>query len=141
MGDAQFWRIDKYAGCGILNELASKRVNIQKIYENWDDSLRLAGSLIMGFVHPFNFIRTLQKSKKTTELQKAIINIGRINKTIYMLNIMDNPVFRRKVLAQLNIHEGRHKLSRITFHGQRGELRQRYREGQEDQMDCFSKIQ
>ncbi len=31
-------------------------------------------------------------------------------------------------------HEGRHSVARITFHGNRGELRQPYREGQEDQL-------
>ena len=31
-------------------------------------------------------------------------------------------------------HEGRHSVARIIFHGNRGELRQPYREGQEDQL-------
>lgn len=40
---------------------------------------------------------------------------------------------RRGILTQLNRGEGRHSLARAVFHGRRGELRQRYREGQEDQ--------
>ena len=67
-------------------------------------------------------------------------NLGRINKTISMLNIMDDPAFRRRVLAQLNIHEGRHKLARTTFHGRRGQLRKRYREGQEDQLGALGLV-
>ena len=57
-----------------------------------------------------------------------------------MLNIMDDPVFRRRVLAKLNIHEGRHKLVRTTFHGRRGQLRKRYREGQEDQLGALGLV-
>ncbi len=34
----------------------------------------------------------------------------------------------------INRHEGRHSVARIIFHGNRGELRQPYREGQEDQL-------
>ena len=34
----------------------------------------------------------------------------------------------------LRCTEGRHQLARTVFHGKRGELRQRYREGQEDQL-------
>jgi len=34
---------------------------------------------------------------------------------------------RRRILVQLNCGEGRHSLSRAVFHGQKGELRQRYR--------------
>ena len=38
---------------------------------------------------------------------------------------------------QLNRGEGRHQLARAVFHGRRGELRQRYREGQEDQLGAL----
>lgn len=140
MGDARFWRINKEAHYGPLNNLARHKANAGKIHNNWDDFLRLAGSLKFGLVHPYNLIRTLQKGDKTTELQKGLENLGRIIKTIYMLNIMDDPAFRRRVLAQLNIHEGRHKLARTTFHGRRGQLRKRYREGQEDQLGALGLV-
>ena len=45
---------------------------------------------------------------------------------------LDDETYRRHILVQLNRREGRHARSRETFHGRRGELRQRYREGQED---------
>ena len=35
---------------------------------------------------------------------------------------------------------GRHQLARIVFHGKRGELRQRYREGQEDQLGALGLV-
>jgi len=39
-----------------------------------------------------------------------------------------------------NRGEGRHSLARAIFHGQRGELRQRYREGQEDQLGVLGLV-
>jgi len=44
---------------------------------------------------------------------------------------------RRRILNQLNKGEDRHKLARAVFHGKQGELRQRYREGQEDQLSSL----
>ena len=44
------------------------------------------------------------------------------------------------MLTQLNKGEGRHALARVLFHGQRGELRQRYREGQEDQLGALGLV-
>jgi hypothetical protein len=41
---------------------------------------------------------------------------------------------------QLTRHESRHSLARTTFHGRRGELRQRYREGQEDQLGALGLV-
>jgi TnpA family transposase len=42
--------------------------------------------------------------------------------------------------TQLNRGEGRHRLARKCFHGQRGELWQRYREGQEDQLGALGLV-
>jgi TnpA family transposase len=36
--------------------------------------------------------------------------------------------------TQLTVQESRHRLARKLFHGQRGELRRAYRQGQEDQL-------
>ena len=42
--------------------------------------------------------------------------------------------------TQLNRTESRHALARAVFHGQRGQLRQRYREGQEDQRGALGLV-
>ena len=36
--------------------------------------------------------------------------------------------------------EGRHQLARVIFHGKRGELHQRYRKGQEDQLGALGLV-
>ncbi len=38
------------------------------------------------------------------------------------------------------MQESRHRLARKIFHGQRGELRQAYREGQEDQLGALGLV-
>ena len=47
---------------------------------------------------------------------------------------------RRAILTQLNRGESRHSLAREVFHGKRGELRQQYREGQEDQLGSLGLV-
>ncbi len=66
--------------------------------------------------------------------------MGRIAKTLYLLNYVDDEAYRRRILTQLNRGEGRHGLARVIFHGQKGELRQRYREGQEDQLSALGLV-
>lgn len=61
-------------------------------------------------------------------------------KTLYLLRFVDDDGYRRRILVQLNRHEGRHRLARTIFHGKRGELRQRYREGQEDQLGSLGLV-
>jgi len=57
-----------------------------------------------------------------------------------MLSYIDDEQYRRRILTQLNRGEGRHSVARAVFHGQRGELRQRYREGQEDQLGALGLV-
>jgi hypothetical protein len=61
-------------------------------------------------------------------------------KTLYLLRFIDDEGYRRRILMQLNRGEGRHQLARVIFHGRRGELRQRYREGQEDQLGALGLV-
>jgi len=43
-------------------------------------------------------------------------------------------------LIQLNKGESRHSLARATYFGQKGEVRQRYREGQEEQLGALGLV-
>jgi TnpA family transposase len=140
LGDARFWRIDRKADYGAFNEIARHRINIKLIIQNWDDLLRVAGSLKMGLVRPSELIRVLQRGSKRSMLARAIGELGRIPKTLHLLTFINDPSYRRRILTQLNRGEGRHRLARKCFHGQRGELRQRYREGQEDQLGALGLV-
>lgn len=140
MGGARFWRIDPLADYGKLNVLAKSRININLVPPEWDDILRLLASLKLGRVPAEGIMRTLQVADKPTRLAKAIAEIGRIDKTIHMLNYLHDESFRRQTLVQLNLGEGRHSLGRSVFHGKRGELHQRYRAGQEDQLGALGLV-
>jgi hypothetical protein len=48
--------------------------------------------------------------------------------------------YRRRILNQLNRGEGRHSVARTICYGQRGEIRKRYREGQEDQLGALGLV-
>ena len=102
--------------------------------------MRIAGSLKLGTIQASELIRSLLKSERPSSLAKAIIEVGRINKTLYLLNYIDNEDYRRRILTQLNRGEGRHSVARIICHGQRGEIRKRYREGQEDQLGALGLV-
>ncbi len=139
-GEARFWRVDRDAHYGPLDELASNYVNAERIMHHWDDMLRVTGSLKLGTIQASELIRSLLKSERPTSLTLAIMEVGRINKTIYLLNFVSDEGYRRRILTQLNRTEKRHDLARVICHGRRGEIRKRYREGQEDQLGALGLI-
>jgi TnpA family transposase len=140
IGGTRFWRINSDSDYGQLNDIARQKINLNFIAMNWDDMLRLAGSLILGLVPATGIMRTLQVGERPTPLAKAIAEFGRIDKTLHTLTYIDDEAKRRDILTQLNRGEGRHSLARVVFHGQRGELRQKYREGQEDQLGALGLV-
>ena len=132
--------MDPAADHGVLNGLARQRVNTELIARNWDDMLRVAGSLARGTIGASELIGSLLRSNRPSTLTRAIGALGRVAKTLYLLSYIDDETYRRRILTQLNRGESRHGVARAIFHGQRGEVRQRYREGQEDQLGALGLV-
>jgi hypothetical protein len=128
------------ADYGPLNGVSRHRINTDLIAQHWDDVLRLAGSLKLGLVQATSIMRTLQVGDRPTKLAQAVAEIGRVDKTIHILPSIYDESRRRRTLIQLNRGEDRHSLARVVFHGKRGELRQHYREGQEDQLGALGLV-
>ena len=138
--EQRFWRIDPTADYGPFNGLARHRINTRLITEHWDDLLRVAGSLHRGTVKASQILRVLQGQGRPTSLGRALAEYGRIAKTLHLLALLGDDPYRRDMTIQLQKHEHRHRLGRDTFHGQRGRLRQRYRQGQEDQLSALGLV-
>lgn len=140
VGGTRLWRLDMQADYGLLNQVSTHQLRLQRITPHWDDMLRLAGSLKLGRVPAAGIMRTLQIGDRPTRLAQAIAELGRLDKTLHTLRYLDDEAQRRRTLVQLNRGESRHSVARAVFHAQRGELRQRYREGQEDQLGALGLV-
>lgn len=140
IGGTRFWRLDPDADYGALNALARYRINGGRVVRQWEDILRIAGSLKLGAIRADELVRSLLKGDRPSSLARAIADLGRIPKTIHLLKFLDDETYRRRILIQLNRGEGRHAVGRKICHGQRGEIRKRYREGQEDQLSALGLV-
>lgn len=49
-GESVFWRIDKEADYGVFNDIARGASRPEKIEQQWDDMMRVAGSLKLGVI-------------------------------------------------------------------------------------------
>jgi TnpA family transposase len=83
-GESRFWRMVPKADYGPLNGLARQRINLPRIARNWDDLLRVAGSLKMGTVGATELVRGLQRGGRPSTLGRAIGEVGRVAKTLYL---------------------------------------------------------
>jgi TnpA family transposase len=138
--DLRYWRLDPDAEYGPLNGLARNPVKTDLIAEHWEDILRVAGSLLTRTVKASDLLRVLQAEGKPRSLGKAIAELGKLPKTVHLLNYLNDGAYRRTIRGQLNLHEQRHSLARAVFFGNKGEVRKRYREGQEDQLGALGLV-
>lgn len=71
-----------------------------------------------------------------TPLGATFAEYGRIDKTMHLLSLVDpmDGTYRRLMNRQLTVQKSRHRLARAVCHGGRGQIRQAFRDGQEDQL-------
>ena len=136
----RFWRADTDADYGPMNAFSRHHLKLDQPEKYWEDCLRTAGSLKMGTIGATELIRSLLHQKRPSSLGKAIAELGKAVKTIHALRTLTDKHYRRRILTQLNRGESRHALARTICYGNSGELRQPYREGQEDQLGALGLV-
>ncbi len=105
-----------------LRARLSKRVNIQLILEMWDEMLRLAGSLKLGWVTASLVIQKIQAAARQSRLAKALQEYGRLVKTLHALGWYESEEKRKWSNRQLNKGESVHALKAHLIVANRGVL-------------------
>jgi Tn3 transposase DDE domain len=82
---------------------------------HWDDLLRAAGSLKLGWVTASLFIAKLQSSRRKNVLTRALQEYGRLNKTIFILRYLLTEQVQRRIGTQINKGEALHALRGFLF--------------------------
>ena len=127
---------------GPLEPIARNTINVAKIATQWPDMLRVAGSLVTNQVRAYDLLRMFGRDGHPTPLGQAFTEYGRIAKTLHLLALVDpiDGTYQRRMNRQLTVQESRHRLGRKICHGNRGQIRQAYREGQEDQLAALGLV-
>jgi hypothetical protein len=85
-------------------------------------------------------MRILQRGGNPTQLGDALAHFGRIFKTLHVLSYVDREQYRRDIKRMRNLQEERHRLAKYICHGRRGELREKYHAGMEDQLGALGLV-
>ena len=140
IGKARFWRVDRKADYGAINELVKHPINTTVIVEQWEEVLRLVGSLKLGKVKATDVTKVLARGGTLSGLGRAIQEIGRISKTRYLCDYLESEPYRRRIHTQLNHGEMRHDVARHIFYGHKGKIYKRYQRGLEEQLGALGLV-
>ncbi|WP_420042390.1 Tn3 family transposase, partial [Alcaligenes faecalis] len=92
---------------------------------HWDEILRLATSIKQGTVTASLMLRKLGSYPRQNGLAVALRELGRIERTLFILDWLQSVELRRRVHAGLNKGEARNALARAVFFNRLGEIRDR----------------
>ncbi len=108
-----------------LSSLIGGNLNIKHIRSHWDETLRLAASIRQGTVTASLMLRKLGSYPRQNGLAIALRELGRIERTLFMLDWIQNIDLRRRVQIGLNKGEAKNALARAVFLNRLGEIRDR----------------
>ena len=111
--------------------LLGKRIRTDVIREQWGDVLRLVGSIKAGHVAPSVMLRKLAAYERQNQLDVALQEIGKIERTLFMLDWLENPELRQRCHAGLNNSEQRHALTQAIYTFRQGRIIDRSHEAQQ----------
>ena len=113
-----------------LVPMVAGRVNEKLIRAHWPDILRLAASMAGGAVVPSHILRKLAAYPRQNGLALALREVGRVERTLFLLDWLTDRGLQRRAQIGLNKSEAHHALKRALFFNRLGELRDRTREDQ-----------
>ena len=120
-----------------MGRLLKAKLNTHVIHEQWDNLMRLVAACERGHTTVARVLRKLEAAGPGLDLCRALQEVGRIDKTIYLIAFLTTPELRRQVNYQLNKNESYHSLADALFWGQKGELRLRELEDQRNRHSCL----
>jgi TnpA family transposase len=111
--------------------LLGKRARLDVIREHWTDVKRLVASLKSGMVAPSTMLKKLASYERQNQFDVALQEIGKIERTLFMLDWLENPSLRRRCQAGLNKSEQRHALTQALCTFRQGRIMDRSHEAQQ----------
>ena len=125
LGAQRLYRLDAPPRKEGVAVLLKGLVRSKTLLDNWDELLRVAGSLKLGWVTASLLISKLQTGARENVLSRALRDLGCLVKTQFILRWIENPDYRRPIHPQLNKREALHALRRFLFFAHQGKVQRR----------------
>ena len=117
-----------------LKGLIGGKIREGIITANWPDILRSAATMVAGVMPPSQLLRKFAAYPRQHALAEALKEIGRVERTLFILEWALDADMQRRAQIGLNKGEAHHALKNALRIGRQGEIRDRTTEGQHFRM-------
>ena len=117
-----------------LKRLIGGKIKEPLITANWPDILRSAATMATGAMPPSQLLRKFAAYPRQHELAVALREIGRVERTLFIVEWLLDANMQRRAQIGLNKGEAHHALKNALRIDRQGEIRDRTTEGQHFRM-------
>jgi len=117
-----------------LRGLVGGKIRESLIIQNWPDILRAVATMAAGVMPPSQLLKKFASYPRQHELAVALREIGRIERTLFIIDWLLDADMQRRTQIGLNKGEAHHALKNALRIGRQGEIRDRTAEGQHYRM-------
>lgn len=101
---------------------ADKTINTGLIEQQWDNILRFVVSLKLHYALPSSLLKRLNSYAHQHPLYQALVELGKVVRTIFLLTYMDDDQLRRRAHQQTTQMESIQKLAKVLDMGDEGAI-------------------
>lgn len=102
LAEKNLYFIDKDLNYGLLEPLLGEKLKLSALRKNWEDILHLASSVKLGTVPASLILKKLASYPRQNNLALALRELGRLERTLFILSWLQDAKLRRRVLIGLN---------------------------------------
>lgn len=115
VGERRLYPIGERKRWPKLEPTFGESIRLREIETQWDEIMRAANSIRLGTVTASLLVRKLAAYPRQNRLALAMREFGRIERTLFLLNWMQDLTLRSRVQAGLNKGEAKNALARAVF--------------------------
>lgn len=115
--DLVFYRSNKNIVYKHIDSLFTDTINWQLIETHWQDLMQVVLSIYTGKISSVSLLRKLGNYSRKNRLYKAFRELGRVIRTIFLLNYISESKLRRQITAATNKVEAYNGFSKWLFFG------------------------
>lgn len=116
-------------------------INWKLIEDNYDAVVKYMAALKLGIVEPSVLIKRFSRDNYKHPIYKALMEIGKAQKTIFLCNYLASEALRIEINEGLNVVERLNNVMDFIFYGKLGEMKTNNTDDQELSVLCLHLLQ
>lgn len=124
-----------------LDAILKESINWKVIQDNYDEAVKHIVAIKIGTMEPDVFVKRFSKDNYQHPVYKAIIEIGKVAKTIFLCRYLMEEALRIEIHEAQNVVERLNSIMGFIFYGKMGEISTNIKTDQELSIVCLHLLQ